>query len=151
MKYAGIIISTVLIFALLGCATSNTSPKITAENTSEIPTIFCNVLNEPNPQLIGRWKCRTIKVPTFGGISTDPVSYSLIKNDNQYALYFHSMSAGGSYIGWYPFIVDGDMIIYSTDGKPPLPGYIKFMIENGKVYFVSPGGMKNEMTRIIEN
>jgi hypothetical protein len=89
-----------------------------------------------------------IKAPTYGGISNDPVAFWLVKNDNQYALYFHSKSPSISYIGWYPFIVDGDMIIFSTDGKPPLPGYIKFKIENGKVYFVSPNGQKNEMTRI---
>jgi hypothetical protein len=31
-----------------------------------------------------------------------------------------------------------------------LPGSIKFKIENGKVYFVSPNGQKNEMDRIPE-
>jgi hypothetical protein len=151
MKNAGIIVLTVLFFAFSGCATSNTSPNITAENISEKPTIFCNVLKEPNPLLIGRWQCRMIKAPTYGGISNDPVAFWLVKNDiQQYALYFHSKSPSSSFIGWYPFIVDGDIIIFSTNGKPPLPGYIKFKIENGKIYFVSPDGQKNEMDRISE-
>jgi len=155
MKHAGFILLTVLFFAFSGCITSNTSPNITAGTVSEKPTIFCTVLNEPDPMLIGGWQCRTIPDSSRSkGVSpiafNDPVEYWLVKNGNRYALYYYFKSPNSSNIGWKPFIVNGNEIRFSRDGKTPSSGYRKFMTKNGKVYFVPPNGEKNEMTRIPE-
>jgi hypothetical protein len=150
MKHAEIIILTVLIFAFSGCATSNTSPNITTATISETPTVFCTVLNEPNPMLMGGWQTRSIQAPTYGGILNDPVEYWLVKNGDKYALYFYGKSRTYTYIGWKPFIIDRDEIRFSEDGNTLSPGYRKIKTENGKVYFVPPNSVKNEMTRIPE-
>ena len=152
MKQVGIIFMIVLIFAFSGCATSNTSPNITSATVSATPKVFCTVLNEPDPLLIGGWQCRSIASQLSRGarILNDPVEYWLVKKDNQYAFYYYHTSRNTSHIGWQPFIIDGNKIRFSKDGTTPSAGYSKIMTENGKVYFVPPHSEKNEMTRIPE-
>ena len=41
-----------------------------------------------------------------------------------------------------------DLLNATVDHDVKEVTHIKFKIENGKVYFVSPNGQKNEMTRI---
>ncbi len=150
MKHAGIIILGLIFFAFSGCVTSNTGSNITAVVVSEKPTVFCTVLKEPLPILIGGWQCRATGINASGKSFNNPVEYWLVKIDNQYALYYYFSSPINSLIGWQPFIIEDNEIRFSKDGKTPSSSQRKFMSENGKVYFVDPDGGKTEMNRIPE-
>jgi hypothetical protein len=82
---------TVLFFAFSVCADSNTSPNITSETVSATPAVFCKVLNEPDPLLMGGWQTSTIGSPLSKRFDDGKIlkGYWLVKNGNQYALYFY--------------------------------------------------------------
>jgi len=87
------------------------------------PNVFCEVIQEPNPLLIGGWKCR-------GGKWKNPVEYWLVKKNNQYAIYYYYSEYSGEhqYLGWRPFKINGDEISSKN-------GIIKFFTKKNEVYF----------------
>lgn len=105
------------------------------------PDVFCKVLNEPDPLLMGSWKCMFERRLEEGGYETNPAEYRLIKYEDKYALYFYRVSRGGKkqYMGWREWTIDGTQILSDTG--------IKIFVEKGEVFFSWQGEKPVKMTR----
>jgi len=106
------------------------------------PDVFCQVIKEPDPALMGSWKCMFERKLEEGGWDTDPAEYRLIKYEDKYALYFFRVSRGGKkkYIGWREWTINGTEILSDTG--------VKIFTQNGEVFFVWQDGKPTKMTRI---
>jgi hypothetical protein len=106
------------------------------------PTVFCTVLKEPDPILLGGWKCIFRLQLDNGEVDTNPAEYWLIKIGDQYALYFDRVARNGRkrYMGWKDWNVNGKEI---TSGKE-----IRIHTENGQVYFTWKDEAPVKMTKI---
>lgn len=108
---------------------------------SEKPDVFCRVVKEPDPLLMGSWKCSFERKLEEGGWETNPAEYRLIKYEDKYALYFYRVSRGGKkkYMGWREWTIDGPQIT-SDSG-------VRIFTEGGQVFFVWQDGKPVRMTR----
>jgi hypothetical protein len=106
------------------------------------PNLFCQVLKEPDPLLMGSWKCMFDRHLEEGGRETNPAEYRLIKYEDKYALYFFRASRGGKkrYMGWREWTINGTQIT-SDSG-------VKIFVEKGDVFFLWRDGTPVKMTRI---
>ena len=106
------------------------------------PNLFCQVLKEPDPLLMGRWKCMFERDLEEGGSETNPAEYRLIKYEGKYALYFFRESRGGRkrYMGWREWTINGTQITSDSGAK--------IFVENGDVFFLWRDGTPVKMTRI---
>ena len=104
------------------------SPPAQAQKLDK-PTVFCNVLQEPDPALLGGWKGTAPLTLEDGSLDINPVKYWLYKFDDRYALYFERNARGGRkrYQGWESWTISGKEI-YSDKG-------IRIYTENGEVFF----------------
>ncbi len=125
---------------LLGLAVCASASNLGA--AGEKPDVFCRVIKEPDPLLMGSWKCMFERRLEEGGWDTDPAEYRLIKYEDKYALYFYRVSRGGKkkYMGWREWTIDGAQITSDTG--------VKIFTENGQVFFVWQDGKPVKMTRI---
>ncbi len=105
------------------------------------PDVFCRVLKEPDPLLMGSWKCMFERRLEEGGWETDPAEYRLLKYEDKYALYFYRVSRGGKkkYMGWREWTINGAEITSDMG--------VKIFTENGEVFFVWQDGKPTKMTR----
>jgi hypothetical protein len=106
------------------------------------PDVFCHVLKEPDPALMGSWKCTFERCLEEGGWESNPVQYRLIKYEGKYALYFSRISRSGKkqYIGWRDWTVNGTEILSNTG--------VKIFAKDGEVFFVWRDEKPVKMTRI---
>lgn len=110
--------------------------------SKEKPTLFCQVVKEPNPLLVGSWKCTFERRTEEGNYETNPVEYRLLKYGDQYALYFYRLSRNGrkQYIGWRAWTINGDEITSDTG--------VKIVAKDGDVFFIWQDGKPTKMTRV---
>ncbi|UCG20777.1 MAG: hypothetical protein JSU80_13870 [Deltaproteobacteria bacterium] len=81
-----LIISFIFVLTFLGCATKGTQPS---QESGEKPDVFCNVIQRPDPLLMGTWECNFSRVRSdLTKLDKNYVKYRLIKYDDKYALYF---------------------------------------------------------------
>ncbi len=134
-------ISAVILVAFLFGFTGYASPSY-VDTIKEKPDVFCRVLKEPDPMLLGSWKCTFERPLEEGGWETNPAEYRLIKHDGKYALYFYRISRGGKkkYMGWRDWTIDGTQITSDTG--------VKIFTQDGQVFFVWQNGKPTKMTRI---
>lgn len=125
-----------VILGLTGCAAASN-----LEGASGKPDVFCRVLKEPEPILMGSWKCMFERKLEEGGWDTDPAEYRLIRYEDKYALYFNRVSRGGKkrYMGWRDWTIDGTQITSETG--------VRIFSEGGQVFFVWQDGTPTRMTR----
>jgi hypothetical protein len=126
---------TILLCFAAGSSASNLGAS------SEKPDVFCQVKKEPDPALMGSWKCMFERRLEEGGWETNPVEYRLIKYEDKYALYFYRVSRGGKkkYIGWRDWTINGTEILSNTG--------VRIFVENGEVFFVWEEGKPVKMKR----
>lgn len=138
----------ILLFGLLfvaACVTTQTGPKgITSDAVSTQPTAFCKVVKEPDPLLLGGWKCVHKRwVARDANYELDPVEFFLKKEGTQYAVYFYrSKEEGGdkTYRGWRDFKINGKEIVSETG--------VRFFVEGDQVFFSWNKEKPTPMTRI---
>jgi hypothetical protein len=133
--------TTALIVAfLLGMAAS--LPASNLGGATGKPDVFCQVIKEPDPLLMGSWKCMFERRLEEGGYETNPAQYRLIKYEDKYALYFYRVSRGGKkqYMGWREWTIDGTQITSDTG--------VRIYVERGEVFFAWQDGKPVKMTRI---
>ena len=131
---------TLLFVALVACQTVSSAGSL--EGMSGNPTVFCNVVDKPEPILMGGWRCLYVRYMSESHqFDTNQVEYRLIKHGEQYALYFYRTAHGGKkkYIGWQNWTINGNEISSDTG--------VKISAQNGNVYFSLGEGTPEKMTR----
>jgi len=134
-----------LIFILSTFAfAASESPGIRAQDVSGKPDVFCKVTKEPDPLLLGGWKCIHHKYDMkLHAYVDEQIEYWLVKSGDRYGLYFYRVKPGEkTYKGWRECTINGDTITSKA-------GY-KFFTQNGEVFYTwGTGGDKpTRMTRI---
>jgi hypothetical protein len=133
-------ITALAVAIMLGLAALSVASNL-IQSTGE-PNLFCQVLKEPDPLLMGSWKCVFERHLDEGGRETNPAEYRLIKYEGKYALYFYRTSRGTKkrYMGWREWTINGTQIT-SDSG-------VKIFVEKGDVFFLWRDGTPVKMTRI---
>jgi hypothetical protein len=106
------------------------------------PTVYCNVSQEPDPHLLGGWKCIFPLHLENGELDTNPAEYWLVKDGDRYALYFDRRARNGRkrYFGWKDWTVSGSEITSGTG--------VRIFAQNGEVFFQWKDERPAKMTRI---
>ena len=132
-------IAAFMSIVLLGFTACASIPKV--QWGSEKPDVFCRVINEPDPLLMGSWKCIFERRLEEGGYETNPAEYRLLKYGDNYALYFSRVSRGGKkrYAGWREWTINGTRITSDTG--------VSIYMEKGEVFLVWQDGKPTKMTR----
>jgi hypothetical protein len=131
-----LVTAVLVVLTLAGCQTM----QFDAQNSK--PTVFCTVVQEPDPVLLGGWRC-TARVPQErGAVDINPVNYWLIRVDGQYALYFERIARDGRkhYRAWEPWTISGKTITSDTG--------VTIYTENWGVFFRFRDERPEKMTRI---
>ncbi len=87
MKRLTIFLIYLLIF--VGCATTKGTPS---QEFGGKPDVFCNVIQKPDPLLMGTWECRFLRTVGKSRPDDNYVKYRLMKQDDKYGLL--------SYMAW---------------------------------------------------
>lgn len=140
-----VVIFVALMFSLAAVASAvSEMTGIRAQDVSGKPDVYCKVTKEPNPLLLGGWKCIHHKYDQkLHQYVDEQVEYWLVKSGDRYGFYFYRVKPGEkTYKGWRECIINGDTI---TSGA----GY-KIFIQNGEVFYTwGTGGDKpTKMNRI---
>ncbi len=140
MKRIGL--TALLVLAVVAVVVWSPSVQAGKPDQNMKPTVFCTVLKEPDPILLGGWKCIFRLQLDKGEVDTNPAEYWLIKIGDQYALYFDRIARNGKkrYMGWKDWSVNGKQI---TSGKE-----IRIHTENGQVFFTWKDEAPVKMTKI---
>lgn len=135
-----------LILASSGCAggrMASSNGFLLPPGVVEAPTVFCTVIKEPDPILMGGWRCNSQQQTESGKPYSNTFEYWLSKSGDKYALYFirsASKSWGDRrYMGWRPWTINGNQI--GDDN-------ITISAEDGEVYYNWRGEVRVKMTRI---
>jgi len=134
-----IVVGITVLLLLCGCNMS----VIRSKDIEGTPTTYCNVLKEPDPLLMGGWKCGYNRhLSDSQEYDFNPVAYYLVKKGDRYALYFYRATRGGAkrFTGWRDFTINGNEI-YSDTG-------VKFVAKDGEVYYIWRNQKPEKMTRI---
>jgi hypothetical protein len=138
MKQMSRVVGLSLLFfgALLGVAAAG--PPDAAGN----PTVYCNVVQEPNAHLLGGWKCVFPLHLESGELDINPAKYWLVKEGDRYALYFDRIARNGKkrYSGWKNWTIRGAEIDSGTG--------VRIYTQDGAVFFRWMDEHPAKMTRI---
>jgi hypothetical protein len=138
-----LIVSVMLMFALVAFAFAVPVTKgISAQDVSGKPGAFCKVEKEPDPLLLGGWKCihRRYNMKLHKDVD-EQVEYWLVKYGDQYGLYlFRAKPDEKTYKGWRECTIKGTEITSKAG--------VKFFIRDGEVYYSWQGDKPTKMTRI---
>lgn len=131
MNKLAIFLTSFLIF--LGCATKQGTQQ--PQEFGKNPDVFCNVIQQPDPLLMGTWKVEFVR--TKGRANPDPnfVKYRLIKQEDKYALYFYRIWKDGKKkkMEWKTWDINGQQI----SGEPKFG--VKIFVQDNDVYFFIRG------------
>lgn len=122
----GLLVAMILALPAREAGAARTSPQ----DVSGTPGVFCKVLKEPNPRLMGGWQVVWHRYrPKQGRTDKNPIEFWLVKRDNRYGLYFYRFKAeeNSTYLGWREWTINGDEIISGTG--------IRFFTDGTDVFF----------------
>ena len=112
----------------------------------EQPDAFCEVIQKPDPLLMGTWEGHYTR-HTTKGMDKNYIKYRLIEYDGKYALYFYrTWQSGQKKIKqWKEWTINGQEI--SAPG-----GYgVSIFVEGSDVYFTIRGLKESvKMSRVVE-
>jgi hypothetical protein len=137
--FSSIVVCLVMVtLAFAAPATTGISPQ----DVSGKPGVFCKVTKEPDPLLMGGWRCvmhrYDMKLHKY---VDDSVEYWLVKQGDQYGLYFFRIKPGEkTYKGWRECTINGGVITSRTG--------FKISVQNGEVFYSWGGDKPTKMTRI---
>lgn len=123
---------------LAGCAGNQ---HIKPSEVAGEPTVYCRVVNPPDPALLGHW--RRDPPPQYN--RPHIFNYWLVKKGDKYALFYHWDNKHGSVShGWAPFIIDGERM---TSSEEPSTYFVK----DGKIFHNYEGrSFDSLMSRLSE-
>ena len=141
----------VVLLAFVACATVTSvaaGPKeiigIKQEDVAvKQPGLFCKVVKEPNPLLLGGWKCVHKRFrPKKGTETPEDIQYWMGKFGDQYGLYFFRVKEGEykKFTGWKEWTVNGDEIISGTG--------VRIFVKDGAVYYGWEENVPTKMGRM---
>ena len=102
----------------------------------EQPDAFCEVIQKPDPLLMGTWEGRLTRTPSdWMKIDKEYIKYKLIKYDDKYALYFYrTWNSGQKKVkAWKNWTINGQEIL------GPSQYGIRIFVQAGAVYFTIRG------------
>ena len=112
----------------------------------EQPDAFCEVIQKPDPLLMGTWEGHYTRTTTKG-MDKNYIKYRLIEYDGKYALYFYRTWQSGQkkVKQWKKWTIDGQEI--SAPG-----GYgVSIFVRGSDVYFTIRGLKEPvKMSRVVE-
>jgi len=112
----------------------------------EQPDAFCEVIQKPDPLLMGTWEGHYTRTTTKG-MDKNYIKYRLIEYDGKYALYFYRTWQSGQkkVKQWKKWTIDGQEI--SAPG-----GYgVSIFVRGSDVYFTIRGLKESvKMSRVVE-
>ena len=135
-------IALILLLTFAGCSTKG------AKSFSEIgePDDFCEVVQNPDPLLMGTWEGRYTRT-TAKGMDKNYIKYRLIEYDGKYALYFYRTWQSGKkrVKQWKKWTINGQEI--SAPG-----GYgVSIFVRGSDIYFAIRGLKEPvKMSRVVE-
>lgn len=88
------------------------------------PTVYCKVVNPPDPALLGYWR----RIPPGDFNRPHVFNYWLLKKGDRYALFYHWDDKRGKVVrGWFPFVIDGPRMTSSEDPST-------YFVKDGQVF-----------------
>ena len=112
----------------------------------EQPDAFCEVIQKPDPLLMGTWEGHYTRTTTKG-MDKNYIKYRLIEYDGKYALYFYRTWQSGKkrVKQWKKWTINGQEI--SAPG-----GYgVKIFVQGSDVYYTIRGLKEPaKMSRVVE-
>ncbi len=133
----GPLAAVILAFLAFGASAAKTTPQ----DVAGAPSVFCKVLKEPNPRLMGGWQVMWHRYRTKQGrTDINPVEFWLVKRENRYGLYFYRFKAeeNTTYLGWRDWTINGDEIVSGTG--------IRFFTDGTDVFFQWENDKPTKMT-----
>ena len=129
---------------LLGCAASIVlAAEISSSDVASKPNVFCTLVKEPNPALLGHYGCvhRKLNEKT-NEYTMEPIEYWLVKFGDKYGLYFHRVKDGEGkiYRGWRQWYLEGDKINSGESSQ--------IFVKDGDIYFGWKHDKPTKMIRI---
>lgn len=134
---------TLLVGSFVAAAGAAADRDISQSDVAGEPTAYLNVVQEPDPALLGGWKVEWRRYREKGSrVDINPVQYWLVKHGDRYALYFYRIKkeAGKRFEGWKDWTANGNEIVSDTG--------IRFFARNGNVYFQWKDDQPIQMNRI---
>jgi len=122
-------VSSILLLLLVACATTKATPP---QGFGGKPDVFCTVIQEPDPLLMGTWECRFVRTVGKSRPDDNHVKYRLLKQDDKYGLYFYRTWRDGTKkkAQWKNWTINGKEIL----GEPRRFG-VKIFVRGEDVYF----------------
>ncbi len=113
----------------------------------EQPDVFCEVIQKPNPLLMGTWEGRYTRAADVAKMDKNYIKYRLIEYDGKYALYFYRTWQSGQkkVKQWKKWTINGQEI--SAPG-----GYgVRIFVRGSDVYFaIRELKEPAKMSRVVE-
>jgi hypothetical protein len=135
-------ISLVVLLTFVGCGIKGGK----SFSDLEQPDAFCEVIQKPDPLLMGTWEGHYTRTTTKG-MDKNYIKYRLIEYDGKYALYFYRTWQSGQkkVKQWKKWTINGQEI--SAPG-----GYgVRIFVRGSDVYFTIRGLKEPvKMSRVIE-
>ena len=129
---------------LLVCAaTAVLAAEIRPSDVAGKPNVFCTLVKEPDPALLGHYGCvhRKLNEKT-NEYTMEPIEYWLVKIGDKYGLYFYRVKDGKGkiYRGWRKWYIEGDKINSGESSQ--------IFVKDGDIYFRWRHDKPTKMTRI---
>ena len=137
-----LIIFLIFLLTFVGCGIKG------GKSFSDIeqPDAFCEVIQKPDPLLMGTWEGHYTRTTTKG-MDKNYIKYRLIEYDGKYALYFYRTWQSGQkkVKQWKKWTINGQEI--SAPG-----GYgVSIFVRGSDVYFTIRGLKETvKMSRVVE-
>jgi len=124
------IVYLVFLITIVGCSMKGKTPF---DNTELKPDVFCEVIQEPDPLLIGTREGHFTRAEDWADLDKNYVKYKLIKYDDKYALYFYRRWHSGTKRAneWKKWTINGEEIT----GKYG----VRIFVQGSDVYFTMRG------------
>jgi len=139
MRKGAIILCLLLLYA----ANIVVAAEIRPSDVAGQPKVYCTVVKEPNPALLGHFSCVNRKLnEKEDEYVMEPVEYWLVKYGDKYGLYFYRVKdgKGKKYKGWRQWYLEGDRL---NSG-----GSSEVFVKDGEVYYRWKFDKPTKMTRI---
>jgi len=137
-----LIIYLVLLLTLIGCSMKGKTPF---DNPELKPDAFCDVIQKPDPLLMGTREGRFTRAEDWADLDKNYIKYKLIKYDDKYALYFYRTWHSGKrkVREWKKWSINGKEITGDFG--------VRIFVQGGNVLFTMRGVKEPAQMLRVEN
>ena len=113
---------------LIGCAGTRTT---TSEKLGGKPDVFCEVIQKPDPLLMGTWEVRFLRTVGRSRPDDNYVKYRLARYYDKYGLYFYRIWRSGrkKKTEWKSWTINGQEILGEAQFG------VRIFVQDSHVYF----------------